>query len=145
MFLVSRIHMRRGAQALRRTWTWSFPTTWVTDRTNAIICLSHKQVPQGRPWLSCNLHKIEDLFGRMVEVAFQSVFRLKMYQSNVFFSFFKIHFWHQHIKKIQEHKKKLFSKKKISKFHETLGAPLPQTGTEIYITPWYRCFNNIHC
>jgi hypothetical protein len=31
--------------------------------------------------------------------------------------------------------KKLFSKKKISKFHETLGAPLPQTGTEIYITP----------
>jgi hypothetical protein len=70
----------------------------------------------------------------MVEVAFQSVFRLKMYQSNVFFYFLKFIF-DISISKRSKNTKKIILKKKISKFHETLVAPLPQTGTEIYITP----------
>jgi hypothetical protein len=55
----------------------------------------------------------------VVAVAVQSAFRLEMHQNEVFL-FFKNHFWHQHIKTIWKHKKKIhFKQKKKSKFFGT--------------------------
>jgi len=52
------------------------------------------------------------LFGSVVADAFQIIFRVKMHANDVFL-FFKNHFWHQHIKMIQNVQTILnFSKKK---------------------------------
>ena len=55
---------------------------------------------------------IKSVFGSVVVVAFQIAFRAEIH-ANDFFSFFKNHFWHQHIKTIQKVQTVLnFSKKK---------------------------------
>ena len=54
----------------------------------------------------------KSLFGSVVAGAFQITFRAKMHANDVFL-FFKNHFWHQHIKTIQNVQTILnFSKKK---------------------------------
>jgi hypothetical protein len=47
------------------------------------------------------------VFGIVVAIVFQNDFHLEMYQNNIY-SFFKIHYGHQHIKTIQKHQKKQF-------------------------------------
>jgi len=62
------------------------------------------------------------MFGSVVAGAFQITFRAKMH-SNDIFSFFKNHFWHQHIKTIQTIQTILnFSKKKKFKFFGNAAA-----------------------
>jgi len=62
-------------------------------------------------------------------VAFQIAFRAEIH-ANVVFSFFKIHFLHQHIKTIQKVQTALnFSKKKNLKFGEKQVELQSQTGS----------------
>ena len=69
----------------------------------------------------------KSLFGSVIAGAFQITFRAKMHINDVF-SFFKNHFWHQHIKTIQKIQTILnFSKKKNSNFLGTRVEPRSQT------------------
>jgi hypothetical protein len=70
------------------------------------------------------------VFGSVVVVAFQIAFRAEIHANDVF-SFFKNHFWHQHIKTIQKVQTALnFSKKKIKlKFGEKQVQPQNQTAS----------------
>jgi hypothetical protein len=61
----------------------------------------------------------------VVAGAFQIIFRAKMHANDVF-SFFKNHFWHQHIKTIQNIQTILnFSKKKFKIFGNAAAAAFP--------------------
>jgi len=63
------------------------------------------------------------MFGSVVAVAFQITFRAEMHANDVF-SFFKNHFWHQHIKTIQNVQTVLnFNKKKNLNFVGTQFQP----------------------
>jgi hypothetical protein len=54
---------------------------------------------------------MESVFDSVVASAFQIIFRAEMHVNDIF-SFFKNHFWHQHIKTIQNMQNILnFSKK----------------------------------
>jgi hypothetical protein len=64
---------------------------------------------------------LESMFGSVIVGAFQIIFRAKIHANDVF-SFFKNHFWHQHIKTIQNVQTILnFSKKKYFKFFRNAG------------------------
>jgi hypothetical protein len=52
------------------------------------------------------------VFGIVIVMTIQNVFRLKMHQNKVF-SFFKNYFWYQHIKTIRKYKKIILNKKII--------------------------------
>ena len=70
----------------------------------------------------------KSVFGSVVAGAFQIIFRAKMHANDVF-SFFKNHFWHQHIKTIQNIQTILnFSKKKkkIQNFWERRRNRVPK-------------------
>jgi hypothetical protein len=73
------------------------------------------------------------VFGSVVVVAFQIVFRAEIHANDVF-SFFKNHFWYQHIKTIQKVQTTLnFSKnkkKKNLKFGEKQVQPQNQTASK---------------
>jgi len=59
-----------------------------------------------------NIHVSKIVFGSVVVVTFQIAFRAEIHANDIF-SFFKNHFWHQHIKTIQKVQTALnFSKKK---------------------------------
>jgi hypothetical protein len=74
------------------------------------------------------------IFGSVVVVAFQITFRAEMH-ANDFFLFFKNHFWHQHIKTIQNVQTVLnFSKKKKLNFIETQFQPHSQTLPKIFFS-----------
>jgi hypothetical protein len=76
----------------------------------------------------------------VVVVAFQIAFRAEIHANDVF-SFFKNHFWHQHIKTIQKVQTALnFSKKKKKKknlkFGEKQVQPQNQTAYSVCGTKW---------
>ena len=69
--------------------------------------------------------KASGMFGSVVEVVFQITFRAEMH-TNDFFLFFKNHFWHQHIKTIQNvHAVLNFSKTKIEFCGNTVSTAFP--------------------
>ena len=91
----------------------------------------------------------ERVFGSVIAVAFQIAFCAEKHVNNVF-SFFKNHFWYQHIKTIQKIQTTLnFSKKKKKKLKNNKQpvAPQCQTGTEwkmnsrweIVASSWDNC------
>ena len=68
----------------------------------------------------------ESVFGSVVTGAFQITFRVKMHVNDVFL-IFKNHFWHQHIKTIQNIQTILnFSKKKNQIFWERSRSRVPK-------------------
>jgi hypothetical protein len=71
------------------------------------------------------LKKKNSVFGSVVVVAFQITFRVKIHVNDIF-SFFKNHFWHQHIKTIQNIQIILnFNKKKFKFFDNAATATFP--------------------
>ena len=72
------------------------------------------------------------MFDSVVAGAFQITFRAKIYANDVF-SFFKNHFWHQHIKTIQNVQTILnFSKKKLKFFGNAAAAAFPNVPKFIF-------------
>jgi hypothetical protein len=67
------------------------------------------------------------LFGRVVVVAFQSAFRVEMYQNNIFFIFLKLFLRSAHQNNTKYTKKIIFNKKNNLNFYRIRFAPRFQT------------------
>jgi len=74
------------------------------------------------------------VFESVTVVVFKSAFRLKMHKNNIYiFYFFKIIFYISILKRSENIKKFILSKKQNSIFHE-----IP-FGTQFQIVPWCHC------
>jgi hypothetical protein len=79
------------------------------------------------------------VFVSVVAGVFQITFRVKMHVNDVFL-FFKNHFWHQHIKTIQNIQTILnFNQKKKLKFFRNTAAP-PSTPPSLSTPEWCWAF-----
>ena len=74
---------------------------------------------------------IKSVFDSVVAGAFQIIFRAKMHANDVF-SFFKNHFWHQHIKTIENIQIILnFNKKKFQIFWKRSRSCVPKKALNV--------------
>jgi hypothetical protein len=102
---------------------------WKPSDTIHILPVNILKFNSVQRWIE-DYSRFNNVFGSVVVVAFQIVFRAEIHANDIL-SFFKNHFWHQHIKTIQKIQTALnFSKKKNFKFGQTQVQPQSQTGSK---------------
>jgi hypothetical protein len=105
--------------------TYIYIYIYISDFTSLKLPKHSPQLKNVSVVINRSCWLLKSVFGSVVVGAFQITFRAKMHANDVFL-FFKNHFWHQHIKTIQNIQIILnFSKKKFKFFGNAAAAAFP--------------------